>query len=115
MRYRQEDDNGDYTLGSGDNSFLQNTPETVAQAIKTRVELWQREWFLNINEGTPYQVDVLGKYKSPFYNLAIRERVLDTQGVVSIIDFSSQLNANTRKLTYNITVDTVYGQTTLEG
>ncbi|MGE4978545.1 hypothetical protein AB8914_22915, partial [Yersinia enterocolitica] len=33
MRYRREDENGDYTFGQGDNTFLINSPEAVAQAV----------------------------------------------------------------------------------
>lgn len=45
MKYRKEDENGDYTFGQGDNTFLENTPEAVAQAVKTRFELWTGEWY----------------------------------------------------------------------
>ncbi len=34
MRYRREDDDGDYTFGQGDDTWLVNSPEAVAQAIK---------------------------------------------------------------------------------
>jgi hypothetical protein len=40
MRYRREDDDGDYTFGQGDDTWLVNSPEAVAQAIKTRFLLW---------------------------------------------------------------------------
>lgn len=39
MRYRREDDDGDYTFGQGDDTWLVNSPEAVAQAIKTRFAL----------------------------------------------------------------------------
>ncbi|MBM2971370.1 hypothetical protein JRC11_17305, partial [Escherichia coli] len=32
MRYRREDADGDYTFGSGDDTWLINSPEAVAQA-----------------------------------------------------------------------------------
>lgn len=84
MRYRREDENGDYTFGQGDNTFLINSPEAVAQAVKTRFELWRGQWFLDLTEGTPYIQSVLGKQRSDVYILAIRERILDTQGVNAI-------------------------------
>lgn len=40
MRYRREDGEGDYTFGSGDDTWLINSPEAVAQAVKTRFALW---------------------------------------------------------------------------
>lgn len=40
MRYRREAADGDYTFGSGDDTLLINSPEAVAQAVKTLFELW---------------------------------------------------------------------------
>jgi hypothetical protein len=60
MRYRREDDDGDYTFGRGDDTWLINSPEAVAQAIKTRFELWYGQWFLDTTEGTPWIQSVLG-------------------------------------------------------
>ncbi len=53
MRYRREDENGDYSFGQGDATFLTDTPEAVAQAVKTRLALWRGQWFLDTEEGTP--------------------------------------------------------------
>jgi hypothetical protein len=54
MRYRKLDANGDYTFGGGSNDFLVNTPETVAQAVMTRLNLLQGEWFLDTTAGMPW-------------------------------------------------------------
>lgn len=61
MRYRREDADGDYTFGSGDDTWLINSPEAVAQAVKTRFELWYGQWFLDTTEGTPWSQSVLGR------------------------------------------------------
>jgi hypothetical protein len=66
MRYRREDDDGDYTFGQGDDTWLINSPEAVAQAIKTRFELWYGQWFLDTTEGTPWIQSVLGKQRPKF-------------------------------------------------
>lgn len=113
MRYRREDENGDYTFGQGDNAFLVNSPETVRQAILTRLELWQGEWFLNTQEGTPYQQSVVGKQQADVASLAIRDRISRTPGVRSILSSGSTFDGNTRRFTFTATVDTVYGQITL--
>lgn len=60
---------------------LVNSPEAVAQAIKTRFLLWYGQWFLDTTEGTPWIQSVLGKQKPDTYNLAIRKRILETQGL----------------------------------
>ena len=113
MRYRREDADGDYTFGRGDNTFLINSPETVAQAVKTRFLLWRGQWFLDTSAGTPYIQSVLGKQNPDVYNLAIRQHILQTQGVSSIISFDTSVNSTTRRVTFTATIDTIYGTATV--
>lgn len=113
MRYRRENADGDYTFGSGDDTWLINSPGAVAQAVKTRFELWYGQWFLDTTAGTPWIQSVLGKQKPDVYNLAIRQRILETQGVNSIIDFNTNVNTSTRRVTFTATIDTIYGTTTV--
>lgn len=47
---------------------LVNSPEAVAQAIKTRFLLWYGQWFLDTTEGTPWIQSVLGKQRPETYN-----------------------------------------------
>lgn len=113
MRYRREDDDGDYTFGQGDDTWLINSPETVAQAVKTRFLLWYGQWFLDTTEGTPWIQSVLGKQKPETYNLAIRQRILETRGVNSIQSFDTTLNTSSRRVVFTATIDTIYGTTTV--
>lgn len=113
MRYRREDDDGDYTFGQGDDTWLVNSPEAVAQAIKTRFLLWYGQWFLDTTAGTPWIQSVLGKQKPDTYNLAIRRRILETQGVSSITEFNTEVDGRTRRVTFTATVETIYGTTTV--
>lgn len=113
MRYRREDDDGDYTFGQGDDTWLINSPETVAQAVKTRFLLWYGQWFLDTTEGTPWIQSVLGKQKPETYNLAIRQRILETRGVNSISSFDTTLNTSSRRVVFTATIDTIYGTTTV--
>lgn len=113
MRYRREDDDGDYTFGQGDDTWLINSPGTVAQAIKTRFLLWYGQWFLDTTEGTPWIQSVLGKQKPETYNLAIRQRILETRGVNSIQSFDTTLNTSSRRVVFTATIDTIYGTTTV--
>lgn len=113
MRYRREDANGGYTFGQGDDTWLINSPEAVAQAVKTRFLLWYGQWFLDTTEGTPWIQSVLGKQKPETYNLAIRRRILETRGVNSIIAFDTTLNTSSRRVVFTATIDTLYGTTTV--
>ncbi|PHM39257.1 bacteriophage protein [Xenorhabdus mauleonii] len=110
MRYRRED-NGDYSFGQGDNTFLINSPEAVAQAVKTRLDLWRGDWFLDTAEGTPYREAVLEKnYASA---MLLRERLLNTEGVTEIVSLDAKRDPDNRKMTITATLNTRYGKVTV--
>lgn len=111
MRYRSLSPDGDYVFGQGTSEFLINTPAAVAQAVKTRLGLAQGEWFLDLNEGTPYSTEILGENTQAVYDQAIKDRILGTDGVTSIEDYESLLNTETRALTVSCKINTIYGQT----
>lgn len=113
MRYRKTDANGDYIWGHQQNDFWLNTPDGVAQAIKTRLALFVGEWFLDVTDGTPWTTQVLDKYTKDQYDAAIQDRILGTQGVTQITAYSSSVNTTTRTLTVTATVETQYGTTML--
>ncbi|KAF1011861.1 hypothetical protein [Acinetobacter bereziniae] len=115
MRYRKQDENGDYSFGLGFNDFYIDRAEVVAQAIETRLKLWIGEWFADTSDGTGWSQAILGKQSKNLYELTLRQRVLETYGVSSIESFQSSLDANSRKLTVSMTVNTIYGQTTVTG
>lgn len=115
MRYRRLDVSGDMTFGSQQADFLRNTPETVAQAVITRLKLWLGEWFIDQSEGTPFQQAVLGKHTRNSIEPAIRSRILETQGVSSIDSFDLSINADERIVTINATISTQYGAAAVQG
>jgi hypothetical protein len=110
MKYRPLDANGDYTVAV---PYLSNSPATVGQAVLTRLRLLQGEWFLDVTDGTPYQ-SILGK-RQPGSNpdALIKNRILSTQGVTSIVSYSSSYNGAARTLTVSATIATIYGQTVI--
>ncbi len=115
MRYRKLDENGDYVIGTG-SDFYKDSPEAVAQAVRTRLDLWKGEWFVNTGDGTPYQTDVLGKrFAGKNYDAVIKQRILQTQGVKEIVSYQSTFNGDSRKLEIQATINTIYGQTTVQG
>lgn len=114
MIYRKLDADGDYTFGQGSGNFYEDQPEAVAQAVKTRLGLIQGEWFLDITNGTPYNSQILGAGNVSKYDHAIQEVILNTQGVVRIVAYSSHVNPNTRAASINCTIDTAYGQTSIQ-
>ncbi len=109
MKYRRQSTTGDYQFGRS-NLFHVDTPEGVAQAIRTRLHLWTGEWFLDQEEGTPYIGGVIGHGTQGTRDQVIKQRILDTPGVRSILEYSSSVDG-TRKMTVVARVDTIYGQT----
>lgn len=61
MRYRKQDEQGDYSFGSGLNDFHIDRSEAVALAIETRLKLWVGEWFADTSDGTGWSQAILGK------------------------------------------------------
>ncbi len=115
MRYRKLSNDGDYVFGSGKNDFLVNSPEAVAQAILTRLKLWLGEWFADTSDGTGWNQSIVGKQSKNLYELTLHQRVLETPGVKSIVDFQSSLDPDTRRLTVSMTVNTIFGEVSLNG
>lgn len=111
MRYRAMDANGDYQFGRSAGVMLTNSSAAVAQAVLTRLRLWTGEWFLDTTEGTPYFPDILGHNTAGTRDVAIKQRVLDTLGVQSIVSYASSING--RDFSVSMLLDTAYGQATI--
>lgn len=108
MRVRRQDANGDYLIGQGQVNFWVNNVQAVAQLITTRLLLWEGEWFLDLTEGTPYKQEILGYGTTSLRDMAIKARILGTQGVTSIASYNSEFNPVTRAFTVSGTVVTQF-------
>jgi hypothetical protein len=114
MKYRKLTSDGDYSFGNGLADFYINVPEAVAQAVETRILLWRGEWFLNIDEGTPFLEAILGKHSKEVADVTLQDRVQDTQGMVNIENYASIINPDTRAMTVEMEIDTIYGPTSVD-
>lgn len=113
MRYRKLDNDGDFQMGHGGADYHVDTPECVAQAVKTRLALLTGEWFLDLTEGTPYRTQVWGKHTKETYDPLLRQRILQTEGVSELVSYASTFDPQTRKLTVSAELNTVYGTTSV--
>ena len=109
MRYRKLDQNGDMMFGRQQGDFWRDTPEAPAQAVWTRLQMYLGDWWLDINDGTPWRTQVLGKYTGRTRDPAVQNRILGTQNVTGISAYSSQVNPDTRTFDVQATIDTIYG------
>lgn len=112
MRVRKLDADGDMQFGHGSLDMYQNSSEGVAQCVMTRLALWQEMWFLDVDEGTPWLQDALGKRM--LVESVVKDRILGTDGVESIEDFEAILDPDTRRITITATINTIYGSTSVE-
>jgi hypothetical protein len=114
MRYRKLAPDGDYSFGNGQQDFYRDVPEAVGQAAKTRLLLWLGEWFLDIEEGTPFMQGILGKYSVQDANVTIQDRAINTQGMVDIKNYVSTFEPDSRGLSAQFDIDTIYGPTAVQ-
>lgn len=121
MRLRKQDANDDYQFGHNAADFWHNEVDGVAQSVKTRLLLYRGEWFLDQQEGMPWggfplnsavvrQGQVLGAHTALSRDVAVRQRVLQTFGVRSILSYTSSGDVNQRTFSVRMTIDTIYGR-----
>lgn len=110
---RTLDANGDMLFGDSLGNFLSDSPSAVGQCIQTRLLLFQGEWFLNLQDGTPWFQQIIGKFPQPLSDAAIRRVILETPYVLSLSNYASHVDPRTRALTVSCDVQTAFGQTTV--
>jgi hypothetical protein len=96
---------GDYQF-NGSSAFLSNSPETVAQAVLTRLRLYRGEWFLDSRLGLDKD-KILGYGTAPTRDREIQRRILQTLGVKSLVSYVSTITD--RAFNVSARIDTIYG------
>ena len=114
MRYRKLSPLNDYTFGNGLLDFYNNVPDAVGQAVETGLLLWLGEWYLDTSQGTPYIQGVLGKHSQAQADATIQNQVVNVTGVTDISSYASQFNNQKRTFSAQISVDTIYGPTSVD-
>lgn len=116
VSYRKLDEYGDYVFGHGLADFYKDA-EAVAQAVKTRLLLLYGEWWEDTDGGTPLFQEMLRKSMSDksvqAVDLIIKDRILEVEGVDTIVKFESNVNKRTRVYEANVELATIYGETSL--
>lgn len=97
--------NDDVYLDNGNNLAVVRYPESVAQAIASKLKVFLGEWFLDEEIGIPFFTEVLIKTNDKSKIDAIfKSEILKVNHVVRIEQFESEINRETR--VYNI--DTLF-------
>lgn len=90
--------------------------EAVAQGVRFRLLMFRAEWFMNMDIGVPYFEDLIGD-ASKVANVerraeaAFAAAILDTPGVISIIQLGVKINSQTRRMTVTWAARTAFGDT----
>lgn len=87
--------------------------DAVAQAILTRLELLQGEWWENLNEGTPMFQQIIGRRltqnQQQVISLALTARIQGTPFVSAVEDLTIAFDEITRAFAFRCTAKTSFG------
>jgi dihydroxyacid dehydratase/phosphogluconate dehydratase len=108
MKYRRLSADGDYVFGFGNTNFLVGA-DAVAQAIGTKLKMFQGDFWENLNEGIPFFQEIAGNGNPALIDLLIQTRIKETPGVSGIAFFVSSLT--NRAYSATASVSTIYGAT----
>lgn len=107
---RALDSNNDLIIQSGQLRLVEDGAEAV-QHVRTRLQFYLEEWFLDLQAGTPYFQQIFTKPA----NLAniepiFKTRILGTPEVERLLEFSMDYEGGSvRKLTVSFSAETSYG------
>jgi hypothetical protein len=101
----KQDENGDLKLTDGELTFVDGAAE-VQQLLYQRLRTFYGEWFLNQTIGVPFFEEILVKNPSQAQAI-LRDEIMNTPGVQSIISFTLDVDPNTRKgvVTFEVMTD----------
>jgi hypothetical protein len=114
ITYRQLGPNNDPLWGNGQLNYLADLA-AVAQAVLTRLQLFEGEWWAATNDGLPLFQSILGQSAAPVSqqqsSLLITARILGSPYIVSIGSVVTSFNSVTRQpFAYSAVVQSQFGQ-----
>jgi hypothetical protein len=113
ITYRQLGANNDPLWGNGQLNYLSDLA-AVAQAVLTRLQLFEGEWWAATNDGLPLWQSILGQGASPVnqqqISLLITARILATPYVISVGAVQPSYSSTARAFAYSAVVQTQFGQ-----
>ncbi|MDQ0202469.1 hypothetical protein [Pectinatus haikarae] len=112
MIYRALDENGDYVLNNG-NAFFSDA-DAVRQAVITRLRQLIYEWWESLEDGVPFWQKIIAQRDKAAAEKIIRERIEQTDKVMSVISYTPTWDNENRALTINAEIQTEYGAITIE-
>lgn len=107
MKFRNIDENNDWTFGSGINNYAQNS-DAVRLLVKTRLKEWLNDCFFNLTAGVDYVNRLGSKNQESLLEEDLRNIILQTEGVGKLKSFSFEVNNREFSAQYDII--TIYSE-----
>ena len=104
---RAVDSNNDWSFGFGLSNYKTGR-DSLIQNLSTRLKMILGDCFFDLSEGIDYDGLRQGS-RAELLALVIANRILNTDGVLKIVDYSYRVDKN-RKITINYEIDSVYGR-----
>lgn len=108
MKFRALDGDGDWQFGSGNQSYL-TAEDAVAADIKTALRMFLGECFFALDFGVDWW-NLLGARGAAEQDIVLqcRQMISSREGVSRINSVNAVLDRDTRRLTVDFSVDTVF-------
>ena len=101
----------DWTFGAGIQNYRRNL-DAIELNIKTRLQSWKGDCFFAPLEGVDYN-NYLDVGTKDFLDSDVKRVILQSEGIIKITKYESNLNREIRTLTVSVTIVTIFGILTL--
>ena len=104
----------DLLISDNDAQLVQDLDQ-LQQSLKERLQFFLTEWFLDTESGVPFYTDVLIKNPNvPRIDSIIKAKILDTDGVLELIEYDSSFDNSSREYSVTFKARTDFGETDLQ-
>lgn len=107
------DNYGDWLYGHGNLDYF-SKGACVGLDIITSVKEWKYNWFADFQKGIDWRTRLGSKNQKELLDRDVLEIVTSKKDVISVLEFTSNLDAVSRLYTGTIRVNTVYGEEAIE-
>ncbi|QQP86951.1 hypothetical protein [Entomomonas asaccharolytica] len=93
MKVRRVDANNDWTFGRGLANYA-DTTESAAQRVKTRLQSFVNDWFLDLEHGLNWLPNMERPANLNAIENSVKSCILNTTDIIEIISFEMITNEN---------------------
>jgi hypothetical protein len=108
MKVRALDSLGDWSFGHGIQCYKSDI-EALKQSVVTRLKQWKNNCFFAMDDGVDWANELDIGTKGAL-DLDVKRVILQTGGVLRISEYTSTLDTDTRALSIDAHLDTIYGE-----